>query len=144
MSNQRISRNELYMGLAILSSKRSICERLQVGAVLVKDNRIIANSYNGLLPGSNDHCTGVCDTTKSCTKTLHAEQNLISFCAKEGISMKGCLVVLTDSPCLKCFNLLIQSGITEIIFHRAYRITGHLYGFGDIKITQYEPKRRFK
>jgi len=126
MQHKRINRSELFMGLAILSSKRSLCQRLQVGAVLVKDNRIIANSYNGLLPGTPDKCYLECDLNKPCTKTLHAEENLIAFCAKEGIPMTGCSVYITHSPCHKCLNLLTQAGVTSIIYKTPYRNVDHL------------------
>jgi len=126
MQHKRINRSELFMGLAILSSKRSLCQRLQVGAVLVKDNRIIANSYNGLLPGNLDTCYLECNIDKPCTKTLHAEENLIAFCAKEAIPMNNCSVYITHSPCKKCLNLLTQAGIKKIIYNIPYRNSEHL------------------
>ena len=115
----RITRVEMFMDIAKTVSKRSSCPKKQVGAVLVKDNRIIATGYNGVLPGDKPK-EGYNPKTNE-TKTVHAEANIISFCAKEGISTNGCTMYITLSPCEKCAELIIQSGIKKIIFFEKYR-----------------------
>ena len=100
-------------------SKRSTCPKKQVGSLLVKDGRTIAISYNGVLPGE-DAINGYNKETGE-TSTVHAEANLISFCAKEGISTKGCTIWVSLSPCIKCAELIIQAGIEEVIYLEEYR-----------------------
>ena len=114
----RISREQLYMDIALLISKRSTCTRRQVGAIAVKDNRTIASGYNGVLPGW-DPSTGLDEEGNS--KTVHAEANLIAYSAKQGIALEGSTIYLTLSPCEKCAELLIQSGIKEVVFLEQYR-----------------------
>ncbi len=120
MENNRISRNELFMEIALLMSKRSACPRKQVGCVAIKDKRVIASSYNGVLPGV-DPSEGIDDDDNS--KTVHAEANLIAYCAREGIALKGCTLYLTLSPCEKCAELIIQSRVKEVVFKELYRCT---------------------
>lgn len=105
-------------------SKRSTCPKKQVGSLLVKDGRTIAISYNGVLPGE-DAINGYNKETGE-TNTVHAEANLIAFCAKEGIPTKGCTIWVSLSPCIKCAELIIQAGITEVIFLEEYRDTSSL------------------
>lgn len=137
----RISRIELYMEVGRLFSKRSTCVRGQVGAVLIRDKRIIATGYNGP-PNGLPHCEEhKCDTSKPCTHAVHAEANLIAFCAKEGISTSGAILVVTTSPCVKCSELIIQSGIKMVIYDSEYRDAG---GFsmlmaGEVLLIKYNP-----
>lgn len=121
MDGKRITRDELHMRMAFLMAQRGTCDRLQVGAVLVKDKRVIATSYNGP-PVGLPHCSEhVCDITKPCTHAIHAEANLIAFCAKQGISTIDSMLYVTHSPCIKCAELIIQSGIRAIIFGEKFR-----------------------
>lgn len=114
----RIERNEYFIEIAKLTAKRSICPRKQVGAVLVKDGRIIATGYNGVLPKENHNNAQNPDGSSA---TIHAEANLISFCAKEGIPTNGTTLYTTLSPCQKCAELIIQSGIIEVHYAEEYR-----------------------
>ena len=116
---ERISRNQMFAEIAKIVSKRSTCPKKQVGSVLTRDGRIIAIGYNGVLPGINpmegyDPKTGE-------TKTVHAEANIIAFCAKNGIPTDGAELWVTLSPCIKCAELIIQAGIREVIFLEIYR-----------------------
>lgn len=116
---ERISREDMYKEILLTIQKRSTCPIKQVGALLVKDKRIIAMGYNGVLPGSNplegyDKETGE-------TNTVHAEANIIAFCAKNGIPTEGCELYITLSPCKKCAELIIQSGITRVLYIEGYR-----------------------
>jgi dCMP deaminase len=117
----RISRITYFMEVARLTSKRATCLRGQVGAVLVRDKRVIASGYNGP-PMGQPYCADLpCDLTKPCTHAVHAEANLIAFCAKHGIATNGSTLVVTTTPCIKCSELIIQSGIIRVIYDSDYR-----------------------
>ena len=112
------------MRIALLISERGTCERLQVGAILVKDNRIIATGYNGPPPGLSECGQDVCDTSKPCTRAIHAEANLIAHCAKIGIATADTILYVTHSPCLKCAELIAQAGIRKVVFGSKFRDDG--------------------
>lgn len=114
-----------FMRLAKLAATRSTCLRVTegVGAVLVKDNRVIATGYAGSLPGA-PHCIDVgCHIDNGgCVRTVHAEQNAIAQAAMSGCSVVGSQCYTTLSPCLACLKLLIASGVREIYYAKEYRI----------------------
>ena len=89
---KRLSWTEYFKELAIVTSTRSPCERLQVGCVLVKDNRIISMGYNGFLPNC-EHKSIIRDDHEQAT--VHAEQNAICDCAKRGVSTYNCIAYIT-------------------------------------------------
>ena len=121
---ERITREELFVQMTLLISKRSTCPKKKVGAILIKDNRVIAMGYNGVLPNM-DHSFGIDED--GVTHTVHAEANIISFCAKEGIPTKDTILMTSLSPCVKCAELIIQSGIKKVVFLESYRIdTGEM------------------
>ena len=103
-SSDRLSCDEFFLEMACLSSKRSPCDRLKVGCVLVKDNRMISQGYNGFLPGC-PHKSIVRDNHEQAT--VHAEQNAISDCAKRGVSCNGATVYVTHYPCIICTRILL-------------------------------------
>lgn len=113
----RISWIEYFSGLAKLVAKRSPCERLQVGCVLIKDNRIIATGYNGFLPNA-PHISIVVDNHEQAT--VHAEQNCIADCAKRGVETKDAIAYITHYPCINCYKILVASGIKEINYINDY------------------------
>jgi len=115
---ERISWDEYFAKTAELISCRSSCERLHVGCVLVKDNRIISAGYNGFLPGA-PHKSIVRNNHEQAT--VHAEQNAISDCAKRGVSTKDCTAYITHYPCLNCFKILAAAGIKEIKYLNDYK-----------------------
>jgi len=114
----RITRKEYFKEATILISKRSSCLKKQVGAILVKDNRIIAQGYNGVLPNI-DPSYGFDED--GVTHTVHAEANIIAFCAKHGIKTNGTTMYITLSPCEKCAELIIQAGIKNVVYLEPYR-----------------------
>lgn len=118
-NRERITRNQLFAGMVKLVSQRSTCPKKQVGSVLIKDGRVIAISYNGVLPGE-DPMVGYNEETGE-TATVHAEANLIAFCAKNGISTDECELWVTMTPCVKCAELIIQAGIQRVVCLEAYR-----------------------
>ena len=115
---ERISWTEYFSDLAKLVSKRSPCERLQVGCVLVKNNRIIATGYNGFLPNA-PHESIVVDNHEQAT--IHAEQNCIADCAKRGVETSDSIAYVTHYPCINCYKILIASGIKEINYIDDYK-----------------------
>ena len=117
----RISRDRVCMDFAIAAARRSTCLRLQVGAAICLDGRPLTIGYNGAPPGVM-HCTPEnCNDLAPCTNATHAEQNAIAWAARKGISVEGATLYVTDSPCFPCARILLTSGISRVIFSRAYR-----------------------
>lgn len=118
---QRLSWQDYFMANAELISKRSTCDRAYVGAVLVKDNRIIATGYNGGV-SATDNCdqAGHYMEDGHCIRTVHAEMNALIQCAKEGISTDGTEIYVTHFPCINCTKALLQAGITKITYKANY------------------------
>ena len=124
MAKDRLSWQEYFMNLAMTVSQRGTCDRAYVGCVIVnKENRIVSTGYNGSIKG-NPHCDEIGHTMRDghCIATIHAEMNALLYCAKEGISVNGCIAYVTHFPCLNCTKSLIQSGISKIYYNNAYRV----------------------
>ncbi|MFT8555913.1 ComE operon protein 2 [Liquorilactobacillus hordei] len=121
MKDKRIPWNQYFMMQAVLLSLRSTCERLSVGAILVRDKRVIAGGYNGSVSG-DEHCIehGCYLVDGHCVRTIHAEMNAVLQCAKFGVATDGAEVYVTDFPCLQCTKMLLQSGIKKICYLRNY------------------------
>lgn len=117
MTQKRPSWDEYFKEIVICTTKRSSCKRLQVGCLLVKDNRIISQGYNGFLPGCI-HKSVIRDGHEQAT--VHAEQNAVCDCAKRGVSSEGCTAYISHFPCIICTRLLIASGIKEIKYINDY------------------------
>ncbi|GAA3198006.1 ComE operon protein 2 [Lentilactobacillus kefiri] len=119
--DKRIKWDQYFMMQAVLLASRSTCERLSVGAVIVRDKRIIAGGYNGSVAG-DDHCIDVgCYLEDGhCVRTIHAEMNAILQCAKFGEPTDNAEIYVTDFPCLQCTKMLLQAGITKINYLRNY------------------------
>ena len=115
--NKRPSWEEYFSSLTHLKALGSACLRLQVGCILVYDNRIIAQGYNGYLPGAK-HEQKLRDGHEMAT--VHAEQNAIADCAKRGVSCAGATAYITHYPCINCMKILCASGISEIKYSNDY------------------------
>lgn len=115
---ERLSWDEYFSKIVKVTSERSPCERLQVGCLLVNDNRIISQGYNGFLPGC-PHQSIVRDNHEQAT--LHAEQNALMDCAKRGVSCKGSTAYITHYPCIICCRLLLAAEIKEIKYLNDYK-----------------------
>ena len=116
--HNRPSWNEYFKQLVTLTATRSSCERLHVGCIFVKDNRIIAQGYNGYIAGCQ-HKMIIKDNHN--IGTIHAEQNAITDCAKRGVSSDQCTAYITHYPCYNCMKLLTSSGITKIKYINDYK-----------------------
>ena len=135
-----------YLRMARIWAENSYAERRKVGCLIVKDNMIISDGYNGCPSGFENkcediryideercrhcergHCEG-CDNIETFTKpyVLHAEANAITKLAKSNNSSEGATLYVTLSPCIECAKLMIQSGITRVVYIEKYRITDGL------------------
>ena len=103
----------------------SHARRLHVGAIVVKDDRIISIGYNGMPAGWDNNCEEVLEdgTLKSKPEVLHAETNAIAKLAKSTESGDGAVLFVTHSPCLDCAKLIFQSGIRSVFYRNSYRST---------------------
>ena len=115
---ERLTWDEYFSKIVKVTAERSPCERLQVGCLLVKENRIISQGYNGFLPGC-PHESIVRDNHEQAT--LHAEQNALMDCAKRGVSCEGCTAYVTHYPCIICARLLLAGGIKKINYLNDYK-----------------------
>jgi len=116
--HHRPSWDEYFKEIVQVTAKRSPCDRLQVGCLLVKDNRIVSQGYNGFLPGCK-HQSIMRDGHEQAT--VHAEQNAISDCAKRGVSCEDCTAYITHYPCIICCRILLAAGIKKIKYINNYR-----------------------
>ena len=119
---------EAYMDVAERFSKLSSARRLNVGAIVVKDDRIISIGYNGMPSGWDNNCEDVIGQDevgalilKSKPEVLHAESNAIAKLAKSNESGEGATIFITHSPCIECAKLIYQSGITGVYYREFYR-----------------------
>ena len=116
--SERPSWDEYFRELTLVTAKRSACERLKVGCVVVKDNRIVAQGYNGYLPGA-PHEQVMRDGHE--IATVHAEQNAVTDCAKRGVSCNNATAYITHYPCINCMKIMCAAGIKEIKYINDYR-----------------------
>ena len=109
-----------YLRMAKIWASNSYCKRRQVGALLVKDNMIISDGYNGTPAGFEN----ICEDENGVTKpyVLHAEANALTKVAKSGNSAAGATLYVTASPCMECSKLIIQSGIKRVVYSDEYRL----------------------
>lgn len=115
---QRPTWTKYFCDLAVMTSTRSPCERLKVGCVIVRDNRILCTGYNGYLPGvehesyiEHDHDIASC----------HAELNAIANACKNGVCTNDSSVYITHFPCINCFKTLVSAGIKDIFYIEDYK-----------------------
>ena len=118
MEQNRPTWDEYFTKIVEATRERSPCHRLQVGCLLVKDNRIVSQGYNGFLPGCK-HISVVRDGHEQAT--VHAEQNALTDCAKRGVSCNGSTAYITHYPCIICTRLLLAAGIQEIKYLNDYK-----------------------
>ncbi len=110
-----------YLRMARIWAENSYCQRRQVGAIIVKDQMIISDGFNGTPSGFENVCEDESGTTKP--YVLHAEANAISKVARSYNSSNEATLYVTASPCLECAKLIIQAGIKRVVFNELYRIT---------------------
>ena len=110
-----------YLEMARIWAKNSYCTRRQVGALVVKNNMIISDGYNGTPSGFEN----VCEDDNGITKpyVLHAEANAITKLARSSNNSEGATIYITASPCIECAKLIIQAGIKRVVYGEKYRLT---------------------
>lgn len=109
-----------YLRMAAIWSENSYCTRRKVGAILVKDNMIISDGYNGTPSGFENRCED--EEGRTFPFVLHAEANAITKVARSHNSSDGSTLYVTSSPCMECSKLIIQAGIKRVVFSEYYRI----------------------
>ncbi|MHB8840769.1 MAG: deoxycytidylate deaminase [Candidatus Aquicultor sp.] len=129
MSDVRPSWDEYFMNITRQVSQRSTCLRRKIGALLVRDRRILATGYNGA-PSGIKHCydvgclreeKGIASGERhELCRGLHAEQNAIIQAALYGVAVKGASIYSTHQPCVLCAKMLINAGIMEIFYEEGY------------------------
>ncbi len=107
-----------YLRMARIWAENSYCVRRQVGALIVKDKMIISDGYNGTPSGFENICEDESGRTKA--YVLHAEANAITKVAKSANNCEGATLYITTSPCIECSKLIIQAGITRVVYCDAY------------------------
>jgi dCMP deaminase len=145
--------DEYFIGIAQLVSHRSTCMRRAVGAVLVKDKRILTTGYNGA-PGGLKHCeeTGCMrekmkvpsgERAELC-RGLHAEQNAIIQAALHGVPIKGSTIYITNQPCSICVKMMINAGIEKVIYLDGYpdTLARQLLEESEIEVIKYEEEKK--
>lgn len=143
MIRDRISRDQMFVGICRVVAERSTCLRSQVGAIIVKDGRVVSMGYNGPVSGMpacnqpdllqevllrsgalkplGTECMG-----PNCTRSCHAETNAIAFAARAGVAVEGCTMYCTMSPCINCAKVIVNSGIKKLVYMEEYRNTSGL------------------
>lgn len=118
------SEDLIYINIARAISQASYAERLKVGAIIVKNNNIIAYGYNGMPHGFDNKCE-IMEKGLWATKpeVLHAESNAITKCAKSTNSSEGATLYSTTCPCFECAKLIIQASIIKVVYSDDYRLS---------------------
>ena len=121
----RASEAQTNMAIAESIALRGTCDRLQVGAIITRNNRVISTGYNGNVSGAV-HCDHAWDgldlQEQGCRTAVHAEANAIVFAARHGVPVEGADLWTTHQPCLGCANLIINAGIKRVFFKNPYRL----------------------
>lgn len=140
----RPSLDEYFMEIAEVVARRSTCKRNHVGAVIVRDKRILATGYNGA-PSSLPHCLDIgcirdrrgieSGTRHEVCRGVHAEQNAIIQGALHGVSTTGATLYCTHQPCILCAKMMINAGITRVVFQQQYPDPEALRFFEDAGVT---------
>jgi dCMP deaminase len=119
-----------FMKIAAAVSERSTCDRAFVGCVLVREKRILTSGFNGS-PAGQEHCdeAGHLMVEGHCVRTIHAETNAIIQAALHGVSTRESTCYVTHFPCINCTKVLINAGITRIVYAESYRLDENALAF---------------
>ncbi len=131
---ERETWHKYFMRIAFAVASRSTCLRRAIGAVAVKDHRILATGYNGA-PSNVKHCSeagcskgdALSGTSDRLCRAAHAEMNCIAQAARYGIALEGATIYLTNKPCLSCLKTMINAGIACIIYKEDYPVEDKIY-----------------
>ena len=128
-----------YLRMAQEWGKLSHCTRKQVGSLIVKDNMIISDGYNGTPSGFTNSCED--DKGETHWYVLHAEANAILKVAKSTQSANGATLYITLSPCKECSKLIIQAGIIRVVYHNQYKDTSGIDFLAEYGIALHHIKK---
>lgn len=119
--DKQLMLDKRYLEMATIWASNSYCKRRQVGALIVKEKMIISDGYNGTPAGFEN----ICEDENMLTKAyvLHAEANALTKVAKSNNSSQDATLYVTSSPCMECSKLIIQSGISRVVYSEQYRVT---------------------
>ena len=119
-NEKQLTLDKRYIRMAGIWAENSYCTRRQVGALIVKNQRIISEGYNGTPSGFEN----ICEDNNNVTKpyVLHAEANAITKIARSNNSSEGATLYVTASPCIECAKLIIQAGIKRVVYSEKYRL----------------------
>lgn len=117
---KQVKLDKRYLRMATIWAENSYCQRRKVGALIVKNKMIISDGYNGTPSGFENICEDENNVTKP--YVLHAEANAITKIARSNNSSDGATLYITDSPCIECAKLIIQSGIKRVVYSKKYRL----------------------
>jgi dCMP deaminase len=149
LEHKRPRWDDYFMDITHFVATRSTCLRRHVGAVLVRDKRILSTGYNGA-PSGIDHCLEVgclreqlgipSGERHELCRALHAEQNAIIQAALHGVGIKGATLYCTNLPCIICSKMLINSGIRRIIYQEGYpdKLAGEMLAAAGMKLERLE------
>lgn len=141
----RISRDEMFSQILAVIGKRSTCPRGGfVSSLIEKNHRIVSIGYCGA-PSGLKHCLELgCEIGQEggCQKTVHAESNAIAFAAKSGVSLESTTLWTSLSPCKTCAKLIINTGVTEVVYLETYRDPSglELLKLAGVKVRKYKSK----
>jgi dCMP deaminase len=128
----RPSKDEYFLAIARAVSTRGTCSRRQVGAIAVRDGRILATGYNGSPPGAvhchhedyevhfEDQDLHLVAGRWSCSRAVHAEMNVIAYAARYGASLEGATIYCNTYPCYGCAKAMVSAGVVEVLFESDY------------------------
>jgi dCMP deaminase len=151
----RPSWDEYFMEITRLVVSRSTCLRRQVGAVIVKDKKILATGYNGA-PSGLPHCLEVgclreemgipSGERHELCRGLHAEQNAIIQAAYYGVSINGATLYCTNLPCIICTKMLINAGIARVVYEQGYAdpLASQMWAGSQVTVEQFQPRKSQK
>lgn len=138
--NKQYKLDQRYVRMARIWAENSYCQRRKVGAIVVKDQMIISDGYNGTPAGFEN----VCEDENNVTKpyVLHAEANAITKLARSNNSSSGATMYVTASPCIECAKLIIQSGIRRVVYSEKYRLEDgiNLLKLANIQVDYINPE----
>ncbi len=120
ITEKQLTLDKRYIRMAQIWAENSYCQRRKVGALMVKNQMIISDGYNGTPAGFENCCED--ETGHTYPFVLHAEANAITKIARTSNSSEGATLYVTTSPCIECAKLIIQAGINRVVFSEHYRL----------------------
>ena len=139
-NEKQLTLDRRYIRMATIWAENSYCTRRQVGALIVKNQRIISDGFNGTPAGFENICEDENNVTKP--YVLHAEANAITKIARSNNSSEGATLYVTASPCIECAKLIIQAGIKRVVYSEKYRLEDglELLRKANIEVEYINPK----